>query len=282
MPGVSGATKAAGGGEEYSVVLAGSGSLPNRDPVARITVSCSQLECDFGGTTSSDPDGTVTGYTWDFGDGTSSTAATTAHSYAVGETYRVTLTVTDDDGASGQTFSQVAVTDAPPPAVAFRGVTTFVGTSTRPSVAVPGQAVAGDQLLLFLTTARNATATTPSGWTLRGTVTDGTDLRSWVFSRAATSAGGSVQVPLDASSKTSATLFAYDGAGSPTAVGTSESGTTAAHRSPSTAVPVAGSLVTGYWADKTSTIHGWTLPSVLTSPLPGRWHRQRDAHLGCG
>lgn len=265
VTGVSGATKAGGGGNGYSVVLTGSGAVPNRTPVARITMSCAGLDCTFDGATSSDPDGSVTGYSWDLGDGTSSTAARVTHSYSSAGSYAVTLSVTDADGASGQAAAQVVVSETPPPAVTFRGASTFVGAATRPSVAVPGQAVAGDQLLLLLSTARNATATTPSGWTLRGTVTDGTDLRSWVFSRTATAAGGSVQVALDASSKTSATLLAYAGAGSPTAVGASEPGTTAAHRAPSAPVPVGGSLVVGYWADKTSTVHGWSLPAVLTS-----------------
>jgi hypothetical protein len=85
-----------------------------------------------------------------------------------------------------------------------------------------------------------------------------------VFSRTAAVTGGSVQVTLDASSKYSATVHAYAGAGSPTAVGTTESMTTAAHRSASAAVPTAGSMVVGYWADKTAAVHGWTLPSVLT------------------
>jgi alpha-tubulin suppressor-like RCC1 family protein len=265
VAGVSGATQAGGGGNEYSVVLAGPGSLANREPVARITVSCAGLDCTFGGATSSDPDGSVTGYAWDLGDGGSSAAATVAHRYSSAGSYRATLTVTDDDGASGHASVDVVVSDAPPPTVTLHGVTTYLGTANRPSVAVPVQAVPGDQLLLFLTTARTATATVPAGWTLRGTVTDGTDLRSWVFSRLGVAAGGSVQVTLDASSRTSATLFAYAGAGSPTAVAASESGTTAAHRSPSAGVPVAGSQVVGYWADKTSTVHGWTLPSVLAA-----------------
>ncbi|HET9829535.1 MAG TPA: PKD domain-containing protein [Nocardioidaceae bacterium] len=265
VAGVSGATEAAGGGEEYSVVLAGPAA--NQAPTARITVSCTQLVCAFDGTTSSDADGTVTGYSWGFGDGSGpATGARITHTYAGAGSYPVTLSVTDEAGASGQATTQVVVA-ATPPAVVRDGVTTFVGTTSRPAVAVPGQAATGDRLLLFLSTARNATATLPAGWTLLQTVADGTDLRSWVFSRQAVtgSAGSVVQVGLDASSKCTAVLYAYAGAGPPTAAGLAEPGTTAAHRAPAATVPTAGSTIVGYWVDKSSTVHGWALPPALTA-----------------
>jgi hypothetical protein len=114
---------------------------------------------------------------------------------------------------------------------------------------------------------RAATVTTPSGWTLRGTVTD-SDLRSWVFTRSAAAGtpGSTVQVSFDAISKTDLTLLAYSGAGQPSAtVSRVEPGTTAQHVSPSAQVATAGSTVVSYWADKVSSPHGWTLPSIVTS-----------------
>jgi photosystem II stability/assembly factor-like uncharacterized protein len=50
--------------------------------------------------TSSDADGTVTGWSWDFGDGTTSTERHPTHLYSSAGTYHVNLTVTDDDGAT--------------------------------------------------------------------------------------------------------------------------------------------------------------------------------------
>ena len=58
----------------------------------------------FNATTSFDLDGdTVTGYSWNFGDQTTGTGATTSHVYLVAANYTVTLTVTDDFGASNST-----------------------------------------------------------------------------------------------------------------------------------------------------------------------------------
>ena len=269
VPGVRGATLAGGGGSEYSVVLVGTGPVANKPPTARMTVSCQQLACDFDGSTSSDADGTVSSYSWSFGDGTTPTTLPTVHhSFAQAGTYAVALTVTDDGGLSSTTSRQVVVTDAPAPTLAFRAVRTFDGNVMKPAVVVPATVAVGDQLLLFVSTNRAATASTPAGWTLRGTVSDGTDVRSWVFSRAvvAGTAGSSVQVTLDAFSKTNLTLLAYAGAGTPSAqVGAPEPGTTAPHKAPAATVASSGSTVVSYWADKTSTTHTWTLPTNLTS-----------------
>ena len=50
----------------------------------------------FDGTGSSDPDGTITLYEWDFGDGGTATGPTPTHSYTAFGLYTVTLCVTDD------------------------------------------------------------------------------------------------------------------------------------------------------------------------------------------
>jgi len=70
----------------------------NAPPNPEFTVSCEDQTCAFDTTASSDPDGTIVSYAWDFGDGTVGNGATPSHTYAAGDTYTVILTVTDNDG----------------------------------------------------------------------------------------------------------------------------------------------------------------------------------------
>jgi len=157
------------------------------------------------------------------------------------------------------------VSATPPPAVAFRDRASLDDITRTPGVVVPDGVMPGDRMLLFVSTARNATATIPAGWSLLRSVMDGTDLETWVFTRTAVTgtAGTRVQTTLDATSKVSLTLLAYAGAGAPTAASAVESRSVTGHRAPSATVTTAGSSVVGYWVDKTSTVHGWTLPTGL-------------------
>ena len=54
---------------------------------------------------SNDPDGSIASYSWNFGDGSSSTAANPSHTYSSVGNYTVTLTVTDNEGASDSVTS---------------------------------------------------------------------------------------------------------------------------------------------------------------------------------
>lgn len=80
-------------------------------PVADFSYSCTDLDCDF--TDLSTDDGAITTWSWDFGDTNGSSAQNPSHSYASGDTYTVTLTVTDDGGQMDSTSQNVTVTDPP-------------------------------------------------------------------------------------------------------------------------------------------------------------------------
>ncbi len=71
----------------------------NKPPVASFVSTCSGFACSVNASASSDPDGTITSYGWNFGDGASGSGVTTSHTYAAAGTYTVTLTVIDNVGA---------------------------------------------------------------------------------------------------------------------------------------------------------------------------------------
>lgn len=97
-------------------------ATPNVKPIAQFTSQVSGLSSTFSSSGSSDPDGTIASYAWTFGDGGTSTAANPTRTYAAAGTYGVTLTVTDDDGATTSLTKQVSVS-APPVASFTTGVT---------------------------------------------------------------------------------------------------------------------------------------------------------------
>ncbi len=65
---------------------------------------------------SSDPYGEVVSWTWDFGDGNTSTQQNPTHIYSDEGSYTVTLTVEDDDGATDTMMESIMVSNVPPSA----------------------------------------------------------------------------------------------------------------------------------------------------------------------
>lgn len=64
----------------------------------------------FSSAGSNDPDGSVVSYSWNFGNGQTSTQANPSRSYASAGNYTVTLTVTDNEGATANATSSVTIT----------------------------------------------------------------------------------------------------------------------------------------------------------------------------
>ena len=93
----------------WTVLLAPAQPVGNQPPTADFDVSCTGLECDFDGTGSDDPDGTIDTWAWDFGDGDSATEASPTHTFGSADSYQVTLTVTDDGDATDTHTETVTV-----------------------------------------------------------------------------------------------------------------------------------------------------------------------------
>jgi len=85
------------------------GPSNNAAPTAAFTFACNQLSCTFTDG-SSDSDGTIASYSWNFGDGSAAgTDENPQHTFPAEDTYSVVLTVTDNGGATGQVSHEVAV-----------------------------------------------------------------------------------------------------------------------------------------------------------------------------
>lgn len=101
-----------GGWDEDTGSFTLSGGGTNEDPVASFTYSTNSLTVSVDGSGSSDPDGTITGYQWDWTtDGIyDATGETQSHTYSANGTYNVTLRVMDNGSATNTTMHQVTVT----------------------------------------------------------------------------------------------------------------------------------------------------------------------------
>jgi PKD repeat protein len=82
----------------------------NTAPTAAFSSSATDLVASFDASASADADGTIASYAWTFGDGSTGTGKTTNHTYLSAGTKTVSLTVTDDRGASQSVTKTVTVT----------------------------------------------------------------------------------------------------------------------------------------------------------------------------
>ncbi len=110
--------------------------VANGAPVAAFSATPGRLQVSVDATASSDADGTVTGFDWDFGDGATGTGATASHDYAAAGTFAVKLTVTDSDGAVASVTHDVVVPGNTAPVAAF------TATPGKLKVSVDGSASA--------------------------------------------------------------------------------------------------------------------------------------------
>ncbi len=251
----------------------------NAAPTAAFTSSCSGLTCSFDGTGSSDPEGPIVSYQWNFGDTTAGSGVQPSHAYEQAGTYTVTLTVTDGNGATDSVSHPVTVSSTTSP-IAFRGMSRFVGNTTSAALTVPASVQPGDALVLFATL--NTTTTSVSGpsgvtgWTpLTNFVTGSARTMVWRKVAVAGDGGKGLTLSLSTFTKVNLQLVAYDGTSTADPVATfatrSDPANTVTHTTPTVPVTQGGSWLLSYWADKSSLTTDWSAPSgaVVRDELVG-------------
>ncbi len=88
----------------------GGGPNTNDTPVAAFNQTCTALTCTFtDASTDADSLADITGWSWDFGDGNTSTEQSPEHTYDAADTYTVSLEVTDVAGATNSVSHDVTV-----------------------------------------------------------------------------------------------------------------------------------------------------------------------------
>ncbi len=127
----------AGEGDAFVLSLNSSGAMPgyNVPPVAVASATPIQgtapLAVSFSSAGSYDPDGTITGYHWDFGDNNTSTSADPSHTYTNAGVYSAVLSVTDNNSATGTVTVPITVNSANSYVYVFDQTVTRIQTSSN-------------------------------------------------------------------------------------------------------------------------------------------------------
>ena len=110
-------------------------TAPNMLPTAVIAASSTSgaapLAVTFNGSGSTDPDGSIATYAWNFGDGTTSSRAVVSKTFNTAGTYTVTLTVTDNRGGKGTSSVVVQVSANLAKVIRVSSITLSVITTSK-------------------------------------------------------------------------------------------------------------------------------------------------------
>ncbi|MBX7244120.1 MAG: PKD domain-containing protein [Candidatus Sumerlaeaceae bacterium] len=122
-------------GETTTATVAVNVGPPNAKPIAVASATpatgSAPLNVNFSSAGSTDPDGTIVARTWDFGDGTGSSAANPNHTYNTPGTYTATLTVHDNSGNTAS--ANMMITVSPAPGTVLRSTVVTLSASGRGS-----------------------------------------------------------------------------------------------------------------------------------------------------
>ncbi|QYG94021.1 PKD domain-containing protein [Iamia sp. SCSIO 61187] len=241
-------------------------------PVAQLDVTCTDGTCVADGSASTD-DGTIVDHQWDFGDGATASGASVEHTYASSGTYRIVLTVTDDQGLTHSAHQdvevQVEVAEPTHRGFVAAAASADAATTLSDTVTIPTEVEPGDQLVVFVSSNAPAGAVVngPAGWS-HLLDADTSRSRTAVFSHTAVAgdAGSEIEVSTAIWARTDVVVVAYRG------LTVDAHAARPGYTTPS--VPVAApSWVVSYWADKSATTTGWETPAGVAT---------RNSHAGSG
>ncbi len=252
---------------------------PNAAPSAAFNQSCVGLSCAFNGTGSSDSDGTIASYSWDFGDGSPvASVAKPNHIFPSGQSYPVTLTVTDNDGATNSVTQNVVVAPIAS-SIAFRDAAVYQGKQLRfHKWQLPASIQAGDTVVMAVSGFNTAdpgpildsAKVGLSGWTVVGDVSD-TDSRTVLYAKTAVAADAGQTIGVEysdgtttVSTKAVVSMGVYSGVSSIGPVTTAAEDAARKHydhTTPDVNVPATGDWVVSYWSDKTAGTTAWDSPA---------------------
>jgi PKD repeat protein len=244
-------------------------SVTNAPPTADFNSVCSAQDCNFT-STSTDSDGTIASYAWTFGDSGTATTAQPAHHYGSPGTYDVTLTVTDNYGATSQPVTkQVTVTSTPTGAQFVAAANAGGGNVKTKQVTIPTQAHAGDTAVLFFSASSTGGWGNPTGvtgWTQVDTFTTGSLLTTaWQKTLTAGDVGATVRFDTSGFTHASANVIVYSGVNTSNPIAAvAHSGDNGTSHVTPTATAGAGDWVLSLWADRSSATRTWTGPSGAT------------------
>ena len=133
---------------QKAITVSKANTAPNADFIADKYSGIAPLAVQFTDK-STDSDGTISSWSWAFGDGASSTEKSPSHTYAVNGNYTVVLTVTDNGGLTGSKEKTITVNAAPQGYMLFSGHRRAGTCSANPA----------NQIAVF----------TPTAFTIKGT-----------------------------------------------------------------------------------------------------------------
>ena len=240
----------------HFAVFAGVGNGGNPAPEPLFVVDCAGTTCNFDASASLD-NGSISSYSWDFGNGATAGGQTTSRFLQNNRTHDVTLTVTDNAGQTASRTQKVVVGNGGLPITPIGTTTTSLSNNTF-TATIPANAQAGDVALAFVTVSNpNTTVTTvPTGWTALRNVTDN-NVRTFIFWRSLTAAevGAPATFRLSSSVKADLTVSTFRGVAGATPIAKIENrvaaNTQVEHLAPALSF-TGNAAVIHFWSERTS------------------------------